>query len=78
MSLRPKSIEREKELRHVRDTLADQFYNHVEGTVTTYRKIVHRFLSLKSPKGKKKEKEKRTVIPKVSTQPATDELPQCW
>jgi hypothetical protein len=78
MSLRPKPIERAKEFRQVKDNLTNQFYNHVEGTVTTYRKLVHRFLTFKRPKGKKKERENRTVIPEVSTHPATDELPQFW
>jgi hypothetical protein len=63
----------------LQDRLADQFYNHVEGTTTSYRKMVGRFLAFGArPSKRRPPPAKKTVIPAAADQPATDELPQFW
>jgi hypothetical protein len=62
----------------VQDRLVDQFYNHVEGTTASYRKLVDRFLSLGPRPTKKKEHGKKTVIPEHTLTPATEALPRVW
>jgi hypothetical protein len=63
----------------LQDRLADQFYNHVEGTTTSYRKMVGRFLAFGArPSKRRPPPAKKTVIPAAAEQPATDELPQFW
>jgi hypothetical protein len=63
----------------VQDKLVDQFYNHVEGTTTSYRKLVGRFLAFGARPGKKRENQgKRTVLPETPDHPAIDELPRPW
>jgi hypothetical protein len=61
----------------VQDRLVDQFYNHVEGTTASYRKLVDRFLSL-GPRPTKKKVHKKTVIPEHPDTPATEALPRVW
>jgi hypothetical protein len=61
----------------VQDSLVDQFYNHVEGTTASYRKLVDRFLSL-GPRPVKKKEHRKTVIPERTEHPATDALPRVW
>jgi hypothetical protein len=70
-----KPADRQEKRRLVKDSLTDQFYNRVEGTVTTYRKLVHRFLSFNTSRGHRAERVRQTVIPEVQPTPATDELP---
>jgi hypothetical protein len=61
----------------VSDTLTDQFIQHVEGTTSSYRKLVNKFLRVGSPRPKKRP-QRPTVIPGASEQPATDALPRPW
>jgi hypothetical protein len=51
--------------RHVQDSLADQFSKHVERTVTSYRRLLHRFLRCKGSKGRSHKKSKDAVTPDV-------------
>jgi hypothetical protein len=62
----------------VQDRLVDQFYNHVEGTTVSYRRLVNRFLAFGSRGGRKRDRGRHTVIPASRDQPATEELPQFW
>jgi hypothetical protein len=63
---------------HMKDELTDQFYKHVEGTVTSYRRLVRRFLTCHRSKGRQRAKAAETVIPEVAAGPATTELPRFW
>jgi hypothetical protein len=74
LSLRPRRLV-DRERHEVRDRLTDQSSNHMEGTVTSYRRLVTRFLNCKGSKAKRKE---TAVIPRDSVRPATEELPRFW
>lgn len=61
--------------------LQDQFFNHIEGTSVSYRRLVSRFIRSKAHADKKKNKGKKkekTMIPVASDQPATDAFPMPW
>jgi hypothetical protein len=60
------------------DRMVDQFYDHLEGTTTSYRRLVNRFLSFGARPSKRASQGKRTIIPEGTDQPATDELPHTW
>jgi hypothetical protein len=61
----------------VADRLTDQFFEHIEGTTKSYRKVLNQFLRMGRRAGKRKI-HAPTVIPEVAGHPATDELPSCW
>jgi hypothetical protein len=61
----------------VADRLTDQFFQHIEGTTSSYRKLVSKFLRLGASRPKKRQ-QRTTVIPPATQQPATAELPQFW
>jgi hypothetical protein len=62
----------------VKNELTDQFYRHVEGTVTSYRRLVTRFLTCRRSARRRRPKVAETVIPEVAACPATAELPRFW
>jgi hypothetical protein len=61
----------------VADRLTDQFFQHIEGTTSSYRKLVSKFLRLGGSRSKKRQ-HRTTVIPPATQQPSTAELPQFW
>jgi hypothetical protein len=77
-SLRPTKMGTDKPPpKLVSDRLTDQFFQHIEGTTSSYRKLITRFLHMGSKRPKKKT-HNPTVIPQVPVGPATDELPCEW
>jgi hypothetical protein len=60
----PKKSRNESAPKQVSDRLTDQFFSHVEGTTSSYRKLVNRFLHMGGRGAKRKKPEpKKTVIP---------------
>jgi hypothetical protein len=55
--------------------LADAFYNHIEGTTRSYRKLVNRFMSMGKPPRKRDRSEKQTAVPRRPLDPRGLELP---
>jgi hypothetical protein len=67
-----------KGAKDVKDQLADQFFSHVEGTTSCYRKLVNKFLHMGAKPGRKRKAKTETVIPQCTQNPATEELPRFW
>jgi hypothetical protein len=61
----------------VSDRLTDQFFQHLEGTTLSYRKLVNKFLRMGAP-APRRQPQRPTVIPPASEQPGTDALPRPW
>jgi hypothetical protein len=75
-SLLTKPPSKAKERGHIKDEITDQFYKHVEGTVTSYRRLVRRFLTCHRQAGARRTKVAETVIREVAACPATTDLPR--
>lgn len=74
--------EAEARRKMVNDRLHDQFFNHIEGTSISYRRVLSCFFKGKKQAEKKKEKAgrhgERTTIPETADQPFTEAMPRLW
>jgi hypothetical protein len=66
------------ERRHFKVGLGDDFFGHVDGTVTSCRRLVNIFLSCNRPTSKQRKKAQDTVVPDVPARPPDAELPRFW
>lgn len=79
-----KSSPRKKQMvdaqRQIDDRLNDQFYNHIEGTTMSFRRLISRFCrsKLRDDNRRDKRSKHKTKIPKKGDNPATDACPMPW
>lgn len=65
----------------VNDRLHDQFFNHIEGTSVSYRRVLSCFFNGRKNAEQKKEKSRqreKTTIPAAPDRPFTEAMPNPW
>ena len=74
----PKFMQKNSSLAYENAKIRDQFFQKIEGTVSSYRKITHKILRVSRKSSQSSQYPSPTVIPDPSPAPCDSELPAFW